>query len=61
MRGNKFIGDAYEELTVDEMMMVQGSGEIEDEGAITTVVIPTAVVGPAVTTPPVFMTLGPKC
>ncbi len=61
MRANKFVGEAYEELSLDEMKMVQGSGEIEDEGAIKTLYIQPEFSAPSAVTLPVLITQGPKC
>ncbi len=61
MRANKFVGEAYEELTLDEMRMAQGSGEIEDEGAIKTLYIQPEFTAPSAVTLPVLLTHGLKC
>ncbi|MBO4456622.1 MAG: lichenicidin A2 family type 2 lantibiotic [Butyrivibrio sp.] len=44
MGKDKFIGDAFEELTIDEMKMVQGSGNADAESVCQMVASPTAAV-----------------
>ncbi|MBQ6995446.1 MAG: lichenicidin A2 family type 2 lantibiotic [Lachnospiraceae bacterium] len=61
MKSREFIGEAFEELTIDEMKMVQGSGDVEAEGHIvTTSIISTGPVIPPVAST-VLVTLIGKC
>lgn len=60
MKSREFIGEAFEELTVEEMKMVQGSGDVEAEGYITAPVLSTRpIISPVAS--PVLVTLFGKC
>lgn len=60
MKSREFIGEAFEELTINEMKMVQGSGDVEAEGHITASILSTGpVISPVAS--PVLVTLVGKC
>ncbi|WP_458459177.1 lichenicidin A2 family type 2 lantibiotic [Pseudobutyrivibrio sp.] len=51
MKTREFIGEAFEELSVEEMKMVQGSGDVDSEANVVSVVGPiTATVSPVLVT-----------
>lgn len=60
MRLKKFVGDAFEELTVDEMKMVQGSGDVEADFNYMAV-LSQANAAMAITASPVLITLDGRC
>ncbi|MCR4567495.1 MAG: lichenicidin A2 family type 2 lantibiotic [Pseudobutyrivibrio sp.] len=57
MRGNKFLGDAFEELTIDEMKLVQGSGNTESGFNIPLAYADINTVVPSLTVSPVSIKL----
>ncbi|MBR4831112.1 MAG: lichenicidin A2 family type 2 lantibiotic [Butyrivibrio sp.] len=60
MRIKKFVGEAFEELTIDEMKMVQGSGDVEADFNYMSL-LSQANAAMVVTAPPVLMTLDGRC
>ena len=60
MKIKKFVGEAFEELTVDEMIMVQGSGDVEADFNYMSL-LSQANAAMVVTAPPVLITLDGRC
>ena len=60
MRIKKNVGEAFEELTIEEMKMVQGSGDVEADLNYTAV-LSQANAAMAITASPVLITYNGKC